>query len=107
MDIKDVLLLVPRRECVFVTVPQWWKPEDHVPGVDGFWILQRCLPGQLNAAAHFFDFLTEHMKDLGFESTPLLPSLFRHKTKSLVMCSHVDDLILCGEEENLFGWLER
>jgi hypothetical protein len=47
------------------------------------------------------------MKDLGFESTPLLPSLFRHKTKSLVMCSHVDDLILCGEEENLFGWLER
>ena len=103
MDIKDVLLLVPRRECVVVTVPQWWKPEDHVPGVDGFWILQRCLPGQLNAAAHFFDFLTEHMKD-GFESTPLLPSLFRHKTKSLVMCSHVDDLILCGERGELV-WL--
>ena len=36
VDIKDAFLLVPQRECVLVTVPSWWKPEDHVPGVERF-----------------------------------------------------------------------
>eukprot|EP00435_Cladocopium_sp_Y103_P003523 s1844_g1.t1 len=39
----------------------------------------------------------QHLTALGFESPPLLPSLFRHKERNLVLCSHVDDLLVCGE----------
>ena len=38
------------------------------------------------------------------ENTPLLPSLFRHKEKKLVLCSHVDDLVVGGEREAV-EWL--
>ncbi|CAL1127448.1 unnamed protein product [Cladocopium goreaui] len=104
LDIKDAFLLVPQRECVLVSVPTWWKPEEQVPGVDCFWVLDRVLPGQRNGAARFFDFLAQHLQALEFENTPLLPSLFRHRTRQLVLCSHVDDLILCGEKPD-FLWL--
>ena len=33
-DIRDAFLLVPQQECVLVSVPTWWKPEEHVPGVE-------------------------------------------------------------------------
>lgn len=56
-----------------------------------------CQDSEINAAARFFDFLVGHAKELGFESSPLLPSLFRHTSKILVMCSHVDDIIVSGE----------
>eukprot|EP00435_Cladocopium_sp_Y103_P007835 s2794_g2.t1 len=68
--------------------------------------LDRCLPGQRNAAARFLDFLCEHLQSLEFENTLLLPSLFRHKSRNLVICSHVDDLVLCGERPDL-EWLVK
>jgi hypothetical protein len=37
----------------------------------------------------------------------LLPSLFRHKTKKLILCSHVDDLVLCGERGELLWLIEE
>ena len=37
-------------------------------------------------------------------NAPLLPSLFKHKEKELVLCSHVDDLIL-GGERGAVEWL--
>jgi hypothetical protein len=38
------------------------------------------------------------------KSTPLLPILFRHKEKKLILCSHVDDLVVGGEREAV-QWL--
>ena len=104
VDIKDAFLLVSQEECVLVEKPAWWKPEEHVPGQSRFWVLRRTLPGQRNAAARFFDFLADHLKELGFESIALLPSLFRHGQRNVVVCSHVDDLILAGERQDL-AWL--
>ena len=76
IDIKDAFLLVPQREKILVEKPSWWND----------------------------DFLCEHLQELDFENSPLLPSLFRHKTKKVILCSHVDDLVLCGEKEEL-EWL--
>ena len=90
IDIKDAFLLVPQRERVMVGKPP-----------------NRCLPGQRNAAARFFDFLCDHLQELDFENSPLLPSLFRHKTKKLILCSHVDDLVLCGERGELLWLIEE
>lgn len=83
-DIKDAFLLVPQREKILVEKPSWW------PDGTGtrYCSRSKCLPGQRNAAARFFDFLCEHLQGLGMENTPLLPSLFRQ----LILCSHVDDL---------------
>ena len=100
IDIKDAFLLVPQREKILVEKNSWWNDDGH----SKYWSLNRCLPGQRNAAARFFDFLCEHLQELDFENSPLLPSLFRHKTKKVILCSHVDDLVLCGEKEEL-EWL--
>eukprot|EP00435_Cladocopium_sp_Y103_P006433 s4658_g2.t1 len=67
-------------------------------------VLNRVLPGQRNGAARFFNLLAEHLETLDFENTALLPSLFRHRTRQVVLCSYVDDLVLCGERGDL-QWL--
>eukprot|EP00435_Cladocopium_sp_Y103_P051699 s1657_g16.t1 len=103
LDIQDAFLSVPQREKVLVEKPSWWRDETGLQC--HFWTLNRCLPGQRNAAARFFDFLREHLQSSDFENTWLLiPSLFRHENRSLVICSHVDDLVLCGERPGL-EWL--
>ena len=65
------------------------------PGI-GFWVdvfLVKEMQQQ-NSLIFFVNIFKPSM-----ENTPLLPSLFRHKEKPLVLCSHVDDLILGGERE--------
>ena len=76
------------------------KPEKRKDGVQRFWTLDRCLPGQRNA--QFFN--CDHLHSIDFKNTPLLPSLFKHKTRNVAPCSHVDDLVLCGQRED-FVWL--
>ena len=100
MDIKDAFLLVPQQERVLVEQPTWYAGE----GETKYWTLAKCLPGQRNAASRFFNFLCDHLNSLGFSSTPLLPSLFRHQERDLVLCSHVDDLIVCGAQGDV-AWL--
>ena len=102
LDVKDAFLLVPQKEKILVQKPSWWL--DDKPS--RFWCLNRCLPGQRNAAARFFDFLCEHLQSLGMTNTPLLPSLFRHKEKELVLCSHVDDLVVGGTRDAV-SWLVK
>ena len=95
LDIKAAFVLVPQREKILVEKLSWWNDGENTR----YWALGRCFPCQRNSAARFFDFLCEHFQALDMENTPLLPSLFRHKEKPLVLCSHVDDLILGGERE--------
>ena len=102
LDVKDAFLLVPQKEKILVQKPSWWL--DDKPS--RFWCLNRCLPGQRNAAARVFDFLCEHLQSLGMTNTPLLPSLFRHKEKELVLCSHVDDLVVGGTRDAV-SWLVK
>ena len=99
VDVKDAFLLVPQKTCVLVTRPPWWHPEDD--SQPSHWTLHRSLPGQRNAASRWYEFLAQNLAELDFETTPILPSVFRHKTRSLVICTHVDDLILAGKPEDL------
>eukprot|EP00435_Cladocopium_sp_Y103_P053460 s2990_g17.t1 len=73
VDIRDAFLLAPQREQILVEKPVWW--EDAIDGCSRYWSLNKCLPGQRNAAARFFDFLCEHLESLESENTMLLPSL--------------------------------
>ena len=99
VDIKDAFLLVDQQKCVLV--------EEVQDGTDGVWILGKCLPGQRNAAARFFTFVSKHLEELEMENTPLVPSLFRHRTRQVALCSHVDDWVLCGEQGDLLSLVSR
>eukprot|EP00435_Cladocopium_sp_Y103_P039714 s3453_g10.t1 len=103
VDIGDAFLQVPQRETNLVEKPSWWSDDSNTR----CWVLEKCLPGQRNAAACFYEFLMEHLEEVGFETTWLLPSLFRHKTRKAILCSHVDDLVLCGERRDLEWLLEE
>ena len=69
-----------------------------------YWTLARCLPGQRDAAARWYEFLADHLMKWGFKSHLILPSLFRRETKAIAAVCHVDDLIIAGEVESL-EWL--
>ena len=103
LEIKDAFLLVDQRERILVEKPSWWRNEEAAEQ-SRYWSLRKCLPGQRNAAARFFDFLCEHLQSLEFENTPLLLSVFMHKSRNVILCSHVDDLVLCGQRGDL-EWL--
>jgi hypothetical protein len=77
-------LLVDQRERILVEKPTSWRMEESAEQ-SNFWSLRKCLPGQRNAASRFFDFLGEHLQSLGFKSTLLLPSLFRHTERKLMI----------------------
>ena len=63
--------------------------------------LSKCLPGQRDAAAKWFEFLTTHLIEWGFQNHMSLPSLFRHEHRELAAVCHVDDLIIAGKVEHL------
>ena len=109
IDVKDAFLLVDQVKLVLVEKPQWWQPEEleqlH-PGERRFWTLLKCLPGQRDAAARWYDHLTSHLEEIGFQHHLSLPSLFRHESKPLAAVCHVDDLIVAGEECSIEWLLE-
>ena len=96
LDVKDDFLLVPQQEMILVQVPTWWTQAS-----SQYWSLRRCLPGQRNAAARWFDFLTPHPLQVGFESLACLPAMFRHMKKNVVILARVDDMVMAGTEEAL------
>ena len=108
-DIKDAFLLVSQTRLVLVEQPPWWRPEELLtlaPGERRFWKLSKCLPGQRDAAAKWFEFLTDHLLDWGFRNHLSLPALFRHEHRELAAVCHVDDVMIAGEVEHL-QWLSR
>ena len=60
-DIKDAVLLVKQKKLVLVEQPSWWKPDDLQTGKKRYWTLAGCLPGQRDAAARWYEFLTKHL----------------------------------------------
>ena len=104
IDVRNAFLLVPQREVVLVQVPTWYEGETNW-GVtaDGrkVWALRRCLPGQRNAAARWYEYLSEILGEIGFSSLDILPCMFRHDERHLALCGHVDDLVIAGKEADI------
>lgn len=107
IDVKDAFLLVDQVKLVLVEKPQWWRPEElerlH-PGERRYWTLLKCLPGQRDGGARWYDHLSFRLEDIGFQHHLSLPSLFRHEEKPLAAVCHVDDLIVAGEMSSI-EWL--
>ena len=80
-------------ELILVEVPSWWKSDDGSSG--------QARAGQRNAAIRWNDHLGDHSEQMEFESLATLPSMSRHKTRSLALCAHVDDLVVGGLESEV------
>ncbi|CAK8995861.1 Retrovirus-related Pol polyprotein from transposon TNT 1-94 [Includes: Protease [Durusdinium trenchii] len=96
MDISDAFLQVEQREFVVIEVPSWIRTILQQPNLM-FWKLQRCLPGQRNAALEWnrhFSKLCAEFQFCSFQGG----TLYRHETERQFLSVHIDDIILVGEE---------
>ena len=96
MDISDAFLQVKQREFVVIEVPSWIRTILQQPNFM-LWKLQRCLPGQRNAALewnrHFAKLCTE-FQFCSFQGG----TLFKHAKEKQFLSVHIDDIILIAEE---------
>jgi hypothetical protein len=107
LDVSDVFFQVMQREDVVVSVPNWVK----VAGGDlnlMFWQLQKCLPGQRNAATRWNEHLTSLLGELNLEH--MQGTLFRHRERDIFLSAHIEDLLLIANEvdtKEIFKKLSR
>ena len=96
MDISDAFLQVKQCEFVVIEVPSWIRTILQQPNLM-FWKLQRCLPGQRNAALEWnrhFSKLCAEFQFCSFQGG----TLYRHETEKQFLSVRIDDIILIGEE---------
>ena len=88
IDVKDAFLTVPQKNAIWVKVPSWGKKfsisGDALLRAEN-WNLLRCLPGQRNAALMWCNYFKEMMLSHGFESFAGMPTVFRHKERSMFL----------------------
>ena len=93
LDVSDAFLMVPQVELMHVEVPAWVqqlmpdKPCTH-------WILQRCLPGQRNAALRWHEHFSQLCVRSGLKPFPGSPTVLKHNQIKMFVNVHVDDILL-------------
>ena len=72
---------------------EYWiePPREVVPDKRYVWKLKSALNGLVAASKRFQQYLFRLLRDLGFESCPLLPTLLRNPITGTIMVVHVDD----------------
>ena len=87
-DVSDACLLVPHQEFVVIKAPEWIQQlRAEGEPVEEFWRLQRCLPGQRNAALRWSDYFGALAKERGFETCKSIPAIYRRE-KDVHECAH-------------------
>ena len=86
---------------------EYWiePPREVVPDKRYVWMLKKALDGLVTASKRFQQHLFRLLRDLGFESCPLLPTLLRNPITGTIMVVHVDDPMASGppgDAEKLF-----
>ena len=86
---------------------EYWvePPREVVPDKRYVWKLMKAFNGLVAASKRFQQFLFQLLRDLGFVSCPLLPTLLRNPITGTIMVVHVDDPMVSGppwESEKLF-----
>ena len=78
---------------------EYWvePPREVVSDTRYVWRLKKALNGLVAASKRFQQYLFRLLRDLGFESCPLLPTLLRNLITGTVMVVHVDDPMASGE----------
>ena len=96
-DIKSAFLQGKQMDReVFLMPPREAKVSD-----GKIWKLRHCLYGLNDAARHFYQSVTETMKNLGCQISSVDPALFflrRHGHLEGIVASHIDDFLHAGSD---------
>ena len=77
---------------------EYWiePPREVVPDKRYVWKLKKALNGLVAASKRFQQYLFRLLRDLAFESCPLLPTLLRNPITGTIMVVHVDNPMASG-----------
>ena len=70
-------------------------------GVAREWMLGKVLPGQREGAAVWFHTLKATLKEGDLIQCPESPTVWSNSSKTLALMTHVDDMVMTGEETEL------
>ena len=101
-DVKAAFLYGDARRSLYVELP----PEDPLVA-SGRYVgkLERAMYGTRDAPMIWQDHLRKTLIDKKFKESVTHPGVFRHETRDLFMCVHVDDLLCTGVRDDLV-WLK-
>ena len=89
-----------RREVAIRLPPELNAPSTHVG------LLSKSLYGLRDAPQIWADHIAQSLIDLGFELSPTIPGVFRHRQRKIKLACHVDDVVASGNAESL-NWLTQ
>ena len=104
LDISDAYLTVAQVEPCYVELRPWIKSLLNLPD-DTLWRLKKVLPGQRNGAKRWFSSFSSVLLSIGFEACEVMPSIFKHKTRDIIMNVHVDDELVAMKDPADGEWL--
>ena len=103
LDVKDAYLNYPQPKLVRVRVD--YKIAEKL-GVPQDWILGRVLPGQREGAAEWYKTLAKELERGGLHRCAEAPTMWGNDEKTVVLLSHVDDILLSGVEVDVVKLIE-
>ena len=101
LDISCAFLYADAVRQIFIELPSS-DPRAGDPNVVGR--LKKALYGTRDAPQLWQQTLTKVLVKMGFEGSRLQPGVFVHKTREIMMVTHVDDFLIGGPPEDLL-WL--
>lgn len=94
LDVKDAYLMCSQDKNVEIEIAKEYADQIGIPRRH---MLGKVLPGQREGAAKWHSELGGTLRQAGLESCPVAPTVWVNKEKTVVLVSHVDDLLLGGE----------
>ena len=101
LDVKTAFLYGQAKRNLFIELPEH---DPHFGKGDYVGQLRRSLYGTRDAPQCWGEEIGATLRELGFRESSVVPSVFVHDTRDLLLCLHVDDFLVCGPEEDAI-WL--
>ena len=98
LDVKDAYLNCPQPKLVRVRISYKIAEKLDIPQD---WLLGRVLPGQREGAAEWYKTLAKELERGGLRRCPEAPTVWFNDKKSVILLSHVDDILLSGVERDV------
>ena len=90
---KSAFLNAALKEVIFIEQPTGFINQKYSARV---YLLLKALYGLKQSAREWYFFLAGILKRLGFETLGADQSIFRNKSTDIIICAHIDDLLVFG-----------
>ena len=99
LDLTNAYLHAPIQDIVYIYIP------DGFPGAGEIALLQKAAYGTKQGARRFYDFTIQVFKQIGLQTCPNDPCLFRylHEGSVCYLLQYVDDALISGEPKAIYN----